>query len=163
MVQRSSIRNTINELNEYLKVYKSYLNLREEMKKYNFGDVKNNELFSLFEDLLEIGLYGFGTYNEYKKPWRVTDHVFGKLGANNEYRWIVDVDNFSEISKVIMCIKKCESRYDNPIITQLQTKSGIHIITHTFNSQKFKTLCVNYGIETPDIKKNHITLLYENI
>ena len=70
---------TINELNEYLKVYKSYLNLREEMKKYNFGETKNNELFSLFEDLLYIGLYGFGTYNEYKNSIIIKEFLMEKF------------------------------------------------------------------------------------
>ena len=75
---------TINELNEYLKVYKSYLNLREEMKKYNFGETKNNELFSLFEDLLQIGLYGFGTYNEYKNSIIIKEFLMEKFKIFNK-------------------------------------------------------------------------------
>ena len=75
---------TINELHEYLKVYKSYLNLREEMKKYNFGETKNNELFSLFEDLLYIGLYGFGTYNEYKNSILIKEFLLEKFKIFNK-------------------------------------------------------------------------------
>ena len=75
---------TINELHEYLKVYKSYLNLREEMKKYNFGETKNNELFSLFEDLLYIGLYGFGTYNEYKNSIIIKEFLLEKFKIFNK-------------------------------------------------------------------------------
>jgi len=75
---------TIDELNEYLKVYKSYLNLKEEMKKYNFGDTKNNELFSLFEDLLQIGLYGFGTYNEYKNSIIIKEFLMEKFKIFNK-------------------------------------------------------------------------------
>ena len=74
----------INELNEYLKVYKSYLNLREEMKKYNFGETKNNQLFSLFEDLLQIGLYGFGTYNEYKNSIIIKEFLMEKFNIFNK-------------------------------------------------------------------------------
>ena len=75
---------TINELNEYLKVYKSYLNLREEIKKYNFGETINNELFSLFEDLLQIGLYGFGTYNEYKNSIIIKEFLMEKFKIFNK-------------------------------------------------------------------------------
>ena len=75
---------TINELNEYLKVYKSYLNIREEMKKYNFGETKNNELFSLFEDLLKIGLYGLGTYNEYKNSIIIKEFLMEKFKIFNK-------------------------------------------------------------------------------
>ena len=75
---------TIKELNEYLKVYKSYLNIREEMKKYNFGETKNNELFSLFEDLLYIGLYGFGTYNEYKNSIIIKEFLLEKFKTFNK-------------------------------------------------------------------------------
>ena len=75
---------TINELNEYIKVYKSYLNLREEMKKNNFGDVKNNYLFSLFEELLQIGLYGFGTYNEYNNSIIIKEFLMEKFKIFNK-------------------------------------------------------------------------------
>ena len=75
---------TINDLNEYLKVYKSYLNLKEEMKKYNYGETKSNELFSLFEDLLHIGLYGFGTHNEYKNSIIIKEFLMEKFKIFNK-------------------------------------------------------------------------------
>jgi len=75
---------TINELNEYLKVYKSYLNIRGEIKKYNFGETKNNELFSLFEELLQIGLYGFGTLNEYNNSIIIKEFLMEKFKKFNK-------------------------------------------------------------------------------
>jgi hypothetical protein len=45
----------------------------------------------------------------------------------------------------------------------IPTKSGSHIITHPFNTYEFEKKCKELGIEVPGIKKNHITLLYENL
>lgn len=105
--------------------------------------------------------------NDYKKPWKIPDHVFGKLGSKNEDRWIIDVDDCEEyknyLETIHSCIMACESKFDNPIITHINTKSGIHIITHPFNLQRFSMLCGQHGFSAPDVKKNHITLLYENL
>ena len=38
-----------------------------------------------------------------------------------------------------------------------------HIITHPFNLSKFNSLFENTVYNRPEIKHNHITLLYENI
>jgi hypothetical protein len=54
------------------------------MKNYNFGETKNNELFSLFEDLLQIGLYGFGTYNEYKNSIIIKEFLMEKFKIFNK-------------------------------------------------------------------------------
>ena len=57
----------------------------------------------------------------------------------------------------------CESGYDDPIVTIIPTRTGVHIITHPFNMKRFKDICDALSITPPDIKKNHITLLYENL
>lgn len=113
--------------------------------------------------------------NEYKKPWRVRDHIFGKLAAKNDNTWILDIDNINlnneddyvfveHIKSIINDV--CESKYDQKIISQIPTRSGIHLLSRPFNVNTFKKEFYNYyssDLEIPDIKKNHITLLYENI
>ena len=74
---------TKDDLNEYIRVYKSYLKLRDEIKKYNSGDIKKNKVFSLFEDLLLIGLYGLGTEYEYENSIIIKDFLFGKFNRYN--------------------------------------------------------------------------------
>ena len=105
--------------------------------------------------------------NDYKKPWKIMGHVYGKLGASNNDRWIVDIDDCNEETNYFLmackCIRLCESRWEDPIITTIGTKSGIHIITHPFNLQRFNQMCQENNIEAPDVKKNHITLLYEDL
>ena len=104
--------------------------------------------------------------NDYRKPWKDFSSVCGGLDGK-EKRWIIDVDDCEDlieyIKKIIEAIHQCESAYDDPIVTVMQTKSGYHIITHPFNMKRFKDLCDALSIIPPEIKKNHITLLYENL
>ena len=102
---------------------------------------------------------------ESKKPWRFCDSVNGSL-SGKEKRWVIDIDkeDIVNIASLIDIINNfCESKYDNPIVCHIPTKTGYHLITHPFNTYKFDVKCTERGIITPEIKKNHITLLYENI
>ena len=106
--------------------------------------------------------------NDYKKPWSIVNNVFGKLGSKSQDRWVVDVDEVDtvldkQVSLITQQIRKCESKYSDPIITAVKTRSGLHIITHPFNLQKFNQYCQEERIIAPDVHKNHITLLYEDI
>lgn len=104
--------------------------------------------------------------NDYRKPWKDFSSVCGGLDGR-EKRWIIDVDDCDDIdtylNKICETIRMCESSYDDPIVTIIPTKSGFHIITHPFNMKRFKDLCNALSITPPEIKKNHITLLYENL
>lgn len=103
---------------------------------------------------------------EFKKPWRLCDSVNGGLDGK-EKRWILDVDemnmNDERFKKYCEIIESCESGYNPRIVVTLPTKSGIHIITHPFNSEKYEKTCTENGLDVPEIKKNHITLLYEDL
>ena len=103
---------------------------------------------------------------EYKKPWRFCDHINGSL-SGKEKRWVVDIDDCEDDKQYLYyvreAIERCSTKYDNAIVTTLPTKSGYHIITHPFNTYEFKKHCEDMGIKMPEIKKNHITLLYENL
>ena len=103
---------------------------------------------------------------EFKKPWRFCDHINGSL-SGKEKRWVVDIDDCENDNQYLYyvreAINRCSTKYDNAIITTLPTKSGFHIITHPFNTYEFDKHCKDMGIKMPEIKKNHITLLYENL
>ena len=106
------------------------------------------------------------TTEEFKKPWRLCDSVNGELDGP-EKRWVLDIDdmniNDERLKKYCEFIESCDSKFEKVIVVCLPTKSGVHIITHPFNSVKFENLCIEQGLEAPEIKKNHITLLYENL
>ena len=55
----------------------------------------------------------------------------------------------------------------DPLYT-MPTRSGTHTITRPFNLKQFKdgfweAITAQYNIDVPDVKKNHLTLLYENL
>ena len=104
--------------------------------------------------------------NEYKKPWRAFNHICSGMGGK-EKRWVIDCDdtdrNSAYVKKLCQVIELCKSEYDEQVIDIFDTNSGVHIITHPFNTYTFEKYCKTENIEIPGIKKNHITLLYENL
>lgn len=103
---------------------------------------------------------------EYRKPWKYFSTICGGLDGQ-EKRWVVDLDNCDKYSnyarEVCRIICLCDSVFKDPLVACIDTKSGCHIITHPFNLKQFNDLCEYNKIDIPDIKKNHITLLYENL
>ena len=103
---------------------------------------------------------------ESKKPWRFCDSVNGSM-SGKEKRWVIDIDDCENNKQYLYYVReaigRCSTKYDNAIVVTLPTKSGFHIITHPFNTYEFNNHCKDMGIKTPEIKKNHITLLYENL
>jgi len=103
--------------------------------------------------------------HDYKKFYSVFDSASGKFVDKGNHLWVVDVDNVGEnfpIGILKAYINNMESGYDENVICTLPTKSGIHLITHPFNLQKFNE-GFNKALATVEIKKNHLTLLYENL
>ena len=109
--------------------------------------------------------------SEFKKPWRFCDHVNGSL-SGKEKRWVIDIDDINpdiidlKLLAIYDIVRKCTSKWDNPIIVEIPTKTGCHLITHPFNTYDFEKECqkrIKEIGEIPGIKKNHITLLYENL
>ena len=103
---------------------------------------------------------------EYRKPWKDFSSVCGGLDGV-EKRWVVDCDNCdiysNYVSEVCRIIIICDSGFNNNVVEIIPTKSGVHILTHPFNLKQFNDLCEYNKVDKPDIKKNHITLLYENL
>ena len=74
---------SINDLKEYIRVYKSYVELRNVIKEYNSGDTQKNQVFAFFEDLIRIGLFGLGTYYEYQNAIIIKDFLLDKFYIYN--------------------------------------------------------------------------------
>lgn len=101
-------------------------------------------------------------------PWRVIEHSSGKVVS--EYRrWVVDIDDIdtkapSIVDDYIQIIRTCDCGHEDPFIMRVKTKSGVHLITHPFNLMQFRERTKEAGYDDiADVKKNHITLLYENL
>lgn len=104
--------------------------------------------------------------NDYRKNYAVFESCSGQYCHSDDKQWVVDLDDcklhdeYPEIIKDL--INSCKPDGDK-IVTELPTKSGVHIITTPFDRKQFTELCEKYYIYDVDIKKNHLTLLYENL
>lgn len=123
--------------------------------------------------------------NESKKPWRLFNASCNEIENKEDKRWVVDIDTKSQytIDLIKNIIQECESKYskNDVFIETVNTKSGIHLITRPFNTYQFDKKIeeinknrqeaikniddnsVDLTIEKPEVKKNHLTLLYEDL
>ena len=99
----------------------------------------------------------------------IYDSVVAKFADRKKQLWIIDVDKDDSFDKSVdeltdLYIKTIESckPYKN-IVAVIPTKSGKHIITHPFDSSDFY-LKIGESVKLGSdlIKKNDMTLLYEN-
>ena len=104
--------------------------------------------------------------NDYRKNYAVFESCSGQYCHSGDKQWVVDLDNFKLHDEYPETVKElinyCKPDGDK-IVTEFPTKSGVHIITLPFDRQQFTKLCNAYDIDNVDIKKNHLTLLYENL
>lgn len=104
--------------------------------------------------------------NDYRKNYAVFESCSGQYCHSKDKQWVVDLDDcklhdeYPETIKEL--INHCKPGGDK-IVTEFPTKSGVHIITLPFDREQFAELCEEYDIKDVDIKKNHLTLLYENL
>ena len=100
----------------------------------------------------------------------IYDSVVAKFADRSKQLWIIDVDKDDSFDKSVdeltdLYIKTIEScKPYKKIVTVIPTKSGKHIIAHPFDSSDFYLKIgelVKLGSNL--IKKNDMTLLYENI
>lgn len=86
------------------------------------------------------------------------DSVAGEFHSDPDKKWIVDVDDdknvpFGDLYATISNLQKEANRI--PLMIDIDTKNGSHIITRPFNLQKFKQ-----QFPTIDAHKDNPTLLY---
>lgn len=114
------------------------------------------------------------SYNDYNKSYAVFESCSSKYCNPKNKRWIVDIDNCHEDNSEVQDVKDIINKACRPVcdkvLYQFPTKSGIHLVTKPFNRTEFDNImnkAVEVGnfidIDIPEIKKNHLTLLYENI
>lgn len=105
-------------------------------------------------------------HNDYKKNYAVFESCSGQYYHSKDKQWVVDLDDCKLHSKYPETVKElinfCKPG-GSKIVTEFPTKSGVHIITLPFDRKQFIELCEKHNIHNVDIKKNHLTLLYENL
>ena len=96
--------------------------------------------------------------HNYGKPYSVYEHCSGKYVNRKDKKFVVDIDE-----EQMSFFDEIKHNLDDKIVLIVPTRTGKHLITKPFNVLAFKQQCINkYGV-SPDIKKNHLTLLYENL
>lgn len=110
--------------------------------------------------------------NDFKKNYNVYESCSGSYKHSSFKRWVIDIDNPKEgtVEEIIKNINNVAPIGTDKVIMQIPTKSGVHLITTPFDVCQFNALCIDMcgsyfdsAKDMPDIKKNHISLLYENL
>ena len=104
--------------------------------------------------------------NDFKKNYNVYESCSGSYVHSQNKRWIIDLDDCKMDDPFVTCIEDyitdCKPSGVNKIITRIPTRSGVHLITKPFYKDEFKAKFIIQN-QIPDIKENHLTLLYENL
>ena len=111
----------------------------------------------------------------FDKPYSLFDSCAAKYVERSEQLWIIDVDKddadwdsvngectVDQLTEYYVgMVEDCEPK--KKIVAVIPTKSGKHIITHPFNTVEFSNKACRCRCIDTLIKKNSLTLLYENI
>jgi len=94
------------------------------------------------------------------------DTVAGRMKGSRDKTWVIDIDwddlefsgeglqeEINEISNVIWNLQKETGRH--PMVEEIPTRNGLHLITRPFNLQRFSELYPKI-----DVHKNNPTILY---
>lgn len=117
--------------------------------------------------MVEIANYNLQDY--FKSSRGLYDSAVAKFVDHKKQLWIIDVDKDDSFDKSVdelteLYIKTIEScKPYKKIVSVIPTKSGKHIITHPFDASEFY-LKIGESVKLGSnlIKKNDVTLLYEN-
>lgn len=162
---------TMEDLDEYeneIKLLCDTLNMRAYIS-INYKSMKRVTLNTMAEYANRIA------NNDFNKPQSLFDSCAAKYVEHADQLWIVDVDKEDAdhyslgtpitvdelVEDYIKIIESCEPK--KKIVTVIPTKSGKHIITHPFNIKQFEARAPHCKSMDAFVKKNHLTLLYENI
>ena len=107
--------------------------------------------------------------HDYKRFYSIFESCSGKYADRSNQLWVVDIDGEvteEQIASLRRFIRTMESDYADNVVFTMPTRNGKHIITHPFNLQQFTQGVLQHDpwlTEVPTVKKNHLTLLYENL
>lgn len=110
------------------------------------------------------------TNQEFGNTFNEINSVIGRYpepGKGNK-TWIVDIDNTNVDSKLVNDTKDIIVNYCQPfdvekIVAVIPTKSGVHLITKSFNQETFYRMFSQFKLSNEnevDIKKDNPTVLY---
>lgn len=159
---------TINDISDLDKYKQEIITICDALKvrAYISVNYKSHRQVAL-NVMVEIANYSLQDY--FKSSRGLYDSVVAKFVDRKNQLWIIDVDKDDSFDKSVdeltyLYIKTIEScKPYKKIVTVIPTKSGKHIITHPFDASEFY-LKIGESVKLGSnlIKKNDVTLLYEN-
>ena len=159
---------TINDVCDLDKYKKEIITICDALKvrAYISVNYKSHRQVAL-NVMVEIANYSLQDY--FKSSRGLYDSVVAKFVDRKKQLWIIDVDKDDSFGKSVdeltdLYIKTIEfCKPYKKIVAVIPTKSGKHIVTHPFDSSDFY-LKIGELIKLGSnlIKKNDMTLLYEN-
>lgn len=94
----------------------------------------------------------------------------------SDKRWVIDIDAQEDIDlasyvkDISTVVELCKSSHDRNIICEVPSKSGCHLIIYPFDVRAYeKRMKImqaekwKYSADIPDIKKNGLSILFEDI
>ena len=96
--------------------------------------------------------------HNYGKPYSVYEHCSGKYVNRKDKKFVVDIDE-----EQMIFFDNIYDELKDKVVLVVPTRTGMHLVTTPFNTLVFENKCINRLGFAPDIKKNHLTLLYENL
>ena len=96
--------------------------------------------------------------HNYSKPYSVYEHCSGKYVNRKDKKFVVDIDE-----EQMIFFDNIYDELKDKVVLVVPTRTGMHLVTTPFNTLAFENKCINRLGFAPDIKKNHLTLLYENL
>ena len=104
---------------------------------------------------------------DFSRPDKIFGSCSGEYVDKDDRHWVVDVDDCPYLgvtsALVQSIISECDPNGDKVELI-LPTRTGVHLITRPFNLEQFNRLCEDTEIEEiPDVKKSHLTLLFEDL
>ena len=162
--------------NYYIYSWKDYKTFMPEIKQIcdlfrlrAYGSVNYKMMSQVALDTISESARRIAAH-DYKKFYKIFETCSSKFHERKNNLWILDIDNedtekdpFYE-DKLIKSMSKCQSNFEYKVVYRMPTKTGTHLITRPFNKHQFKEfLKKDYDLGLPDIKDNHLTLIYENL
>ena len=141
---------SLEDFHKYLIVVKKFLDIKKKIEYYNLGDAKKNIAYSLFEFLLSVALYGFGTLYEYLNALSIADFLaFDAIGHLNSGQHMDNGDMIYEISNFnLRLVKKVKKLNNNNLLA--------YIIDISKSNSSYRFITSGILLKKFDIKKSKI-------
>lgn len=108
--------------------------------------------------------------HDFKKFNVIFESCSQKFFDRDNRLWVIDIDGWiseDDLYDLQNYINSMGSHYEKKIVFIMPTRNGVHLICRPFNAKQFNAgFFAHFGNQfdsIPDIKKNHLTLLYENL